>query len=191
MRSFPLLPASGLVPRPQAGKQALAAIAAALLLPLSACGGESEAVPQAVQGTEFTLMVPAHWEAQAGPRRVRAAPAEEATERVEVVTFRLARAYRPELWPEVVGELDGVAAELARQLDPAASAPSGRTRVIAARRARVYDISYERDDQRRIERVAFVLSGRREYQLLCRWDADDPGEGEEACDLLFSSFRLA
>jgi hypothetical protein len=90
----------------------------------------------------------------------------------------------------VVVELDGVASRLAERLAPDAARSPGRTQVIAGRRARVYDIVYTREGARRLERVAFVLNGRREYQLLCRWDSDDPEEGEEACMLLLSSFRL-
>lgn len=126
-----------------------------------------------------------------GIRRLRASPSDDAVERIEVATFRLARVYRPALWPRVVHELDGVASQLADRLAPEAARSPGRTSVIAGRRARVYDIVYSRDGGRRTERVAFVLDGRREYQLLCRWSSDDPEEGEEACSLLFSSFRLA
>ncbi len=123
-------------------------------------------------------------------RRLRAAPSEDAVEHVEVATFRLARTYRPALWPSVVTELDSVASQLAERLAPDAARSPGRTVVISGRRARVYDIAYSRDGGRRIERVGFVLDGRREYQLLCRWDANDPEHGENACETVFSSFRL-
>ena len=136
------------------------------------------------------MAVPRGWESEVGTRRLRAAPSEDAVERVEVATFRLARPYRPELWKTVVAELEGVASRLAERLGADAARSPGRTVVISARRARLYDIAYSRDGGRRVERVAFVLNGPREYQLLCRWDADDPDEGKEACGLLFSSFRL-
>ena len=38
-----------------------------------------------------------------------------------------------------------------------------------------------------VERTAFVLAGRREHQLLCRFAE---GGGEGPCRTLFSSFRL-
>ena len=144
-----------------------------------------------MQGNGFEASVPGEWEVNVGPRALRAFPDREAVERVEVVTFRLARRYRPALWPRAVVELDGVARRLTRELGPDAALSRGRTGVIAGRRARVYDIAYARDGDRRVERVAFVLSGRREFQLLCRWSASEPEAGEEACDLLFRSFRLA
>ena len=144
-----------------------------------------------MQGNGYRVSVPGGWETTVGPRRLRAAPAADSVERLEIATFRLARTYRPALWTRVVGELDGVASQLAERLAPDAARSPGRTQVIARRRARVYDIAYTRNGERRVERVAFVLNGRREYQLLCRWDSDDPDDGEEACMLLFSSFRLA
>lgn len=162
-----------------------------VVLAAAGCGGGGAEEPQMLQGTGFSVTVPARWETEVGLRRVRATPSEDAAERVEVATFRLARAYRPELWSKVVGELDGVAAQLADRLGTEAARSPGRTVVLSARRARVYDIAYDHDGGRRLERIAFVLDGRREYQLLCRWDADDPEEGTEACRLLFSSFKLA
>ena len=163
----------------------------ALLLGLSACGGGGAGEPRTVQGNGFSFTVAGGWETTVGMRRARAAPSEDAVERVEVATFRLARVYRAKLWPQVVGELDGVASQLAERLAADAARSPGRTQVVAGRRARVYDIAYSREGEQRVERVGFVLDGRREYQLLCRWDADDPDEGEEACNLLFSSFKLA
>ena len=38
-----------------------------------------------------------------------------------------------------------------------------------------------------VERITFVLDGKREYQLLCRYRA---GDDEPACAALGSSFRL-
>jgi hypothetical protein len=188
--SFQLLLARPNVPASGRGKQALLVLLP-LLLGFSGCGGSDAVEPRTVPGNGFSVAVPGGWETAVGIRRVRAAPSEDAVERVEVATFRLARAYRPELWPKVVVALDGVASQLAERLAADAARSPGRTQLVAGRRARVYDIAYSRDGEHRVERVGFVLDGRREYQLLCRWDADDPDEGEQACDLLFSSFRLA
>jgi plasmid stabilization system protein ParE len=166
-------------------------VLAAALLALAACGGDGATEPRGVVGNGFSASVPGDWDVTVSVRRLRATPSEEAVERIEVATFRLARRYRPSLWPEVVTELDGVAAQLAQRLGRDAARSPGRTEVIASRRSRVYDIAYSRDGEGRVERVAFVLAGRREFQLLCRWNSGDPGEGEEACALLFSSFTLA
>lgn len=107
---------------------------------------------------------------------------------VSVRVFRLARPFRPELWPSVVPELDRVAAELARQLD--GRIESSATLVVDGRRAKRYDIRYRRQGTEVLERTAFVLKGRREFQLVCRHEAADRGDGPEACALLFSTLRL-
>jgi hypothetical protein len=145
-----------------------------------------------VVGNGFTVAVPGDWDVRSGARIVTAAPDERSVERVSVTTFALARRFVPRLWPQAVRQLDGVAARLARQLDPSAALSPGRTEVIGGRRrARVYDVVYERAGGRRVERFGFVLSGLREFELGCRWDAADPEEGKSACVLLFRSFRLA
>lgn len=102
---------------------------------------------------------------------------------VSVTTFRLSRPYRPELWSSVVPEFDRVASDLARKLGGRVAARE--TRTIAERRARVYGVEGARDDTRL---VAFVLRGRTEYQLLCRWPERDDASGP--CDDLLASFRL-
>ena len=102
---------------------------------------------------------------------------------VSVTTFRLSRPYRPELWTRVVPELDRVASELAQKLGGRVAARE--TRTIAGRRARVYRVEGARDDTRL---AAFVLRGRSEYQLLCRWPDGDEAPGP--CDDLLASFRL-
>lgn len=104
---------------------------------------------------------------------------------MSVTVFRLARAYRPALWTTVVPELDRVAERLASELGGAVVARA--TVVVDGRRARRYDIEYEREGAALVERTAFVLDGRREYQLVCRYPA---GEPPAACSTLFESFRL-
>jgi hypothetical protein len=61
---------------------------------------------------------------------------------------------------------------------------------IAGRRARTYEIAYTRRGRRLVDRVAFVLDGRREFQLTCRIEVDDPDGGTDACKRLRSSFRV-
>jgi hypothetical protein len=104
---------------------------------------------------------------------------------VGVTTFTLARAYRPALWTKAVPALDRAAAALAAQLGGKVRARA--TVVVAGRRARRYDIDYRRDGKALVERTAFVLTGRREHQLLCRFES---GGDDGACRTLFSSFRL-
>ena len=150
-------------------------IVALCAVALAGCGGGDDE-PQPVLGAGFRFEAPAGWDIVRSGRTVAASDGERA---VSVTTFRLAREYRPALWPRVVPELDRVADRLARELEGRVVART--TSVVAGRRARVYGYSGAEDDTRRI---AFLLVGRREYQLLCR------GEAERECNLLFATFRL-
>ena len=156
----------------------------------AACGGGEEPRERVIRGDGFTARVPYDWRIERAGRTIRAAR-RDGVETVAVTTFRLARPYRPQLWPEVVEELDGVAERLARALDPSARVVSGDTTRIARRRGRVYLMSYGHEGERLIERVGFVLEGRVEYQLLCRWSDKTHFAGRAACRRLFRSFRLA
>ncbi len=104
---------------------------------------------------------------------------------LSVTVFKLARPYRSALWPKVMIELDSVAAGLADQLR--GQVGPGKTLTVASARARRYDISFESGGAKLVERITFVLEGRREYQLLCRYPA---GGDAGACAALGSSFRL-
>jgi hypothetical protein len=163
--------------------------AAALALALAGCGGGNEERLRTVAGPGFTFSAPADWEVDSRARSSSATPEPGATALVSVRVFRLARPYRPELWERVVPELDRVAAELAEQLggDVDASAVV----VVDGRRAKRYDIGYERRGTALVERTAFVLEGRRELQLVCRFERSGADDAARACDLLFSTLRLA
>lgn len=164
-------------------KQALLGLAALLA---AGCGGESERErAQTIHGSGFSFAAPSGWSVERGARTVQAVDAGEA---VAVTTFRLARPYRAELWPRVVPELDAVANRLARELGGRVS--RRETSVVDTRRARVYDLAGARDATRRI---GFVLNGRVEYQLLCRWRGDEQttlASRLTACETLFATFRL-
>src|SRR5581483_11509119 len=63
-----------------------------------------------------------------------------------------------------------------------------RSVLVRGMRSRQYDVAYEKDGTGVIDRITFVLRGKREYYVVCRWPAD---EGEPAaCGLLQSSFSL-
>jgi hypothetical protein len=150
----------------------------ALVAVLAGCGGGSGAQQggeQRVAGGAFSFRAPSAWQVK---RTLRSVEARDGDAIVSVTVFRLARAYRPALWPKVVPELDRVAQQLAARVH--GKVDSAATRTIAGRKARAYAISRSGVD----ERIAFVLDGRREYQLYCR------GAGG-ACDTLLSSFTLA
>lgn len=102
---------------------------------------------------------------------------------MSVMTFRLARPYRPALWSKVVAELDRVAAELARRERGKLTASA--TRRIAGTDARAYEIVRSGGSD---ERIAFLLQGRLEYQLFCR---EPDASAHTACDRLLDSFSLA
>jgi hypothetical protein len=112
-------------------------------------------------------------------------------ESVAVATFRLAKPFQPELWEEAVMELNDVAARLAERLGSTALVVRSGSTTLAGRRARRYFIDYRRDGLAMQDRVVFLLSGRREYQLTCRIVVDEDDADVEACDELTRSFRLA
>jgi hypothetical protein len=136
-----------------------------------------------VRGTGYTFAAPADWKV------VRSGPEVRLSQGVELLSVRrfpLVHAYRDELWPGVVPQLDGAADEIARQQRGIVT--DRQTVTIAGRRARRYDVAYEHDGQELVERIAFVLRAKTEYQLLCRYES---GGDTGACDRLLSSFRLA
>jgi hypothetical protein len=158
------------------------------LLPLAAalvaagCGGQSAPKAQTIGGPGFDFTAPGGWTVKTTPRSAEAASGDRA---VSVTAFALKRAFRPVLWAKVVPELDGVAASLADQLRGQSGA--GSTVTVAGRKARLYDISFSRGGKDFVERITFVLDGKREFQLLCRYPA---GAEDPACAALGSSFRL-
>jgi hypothetical protein len=81
-----------------------------------------------------------------------------------------------------VTELDRVAATLATRLG--GKVTSSRTVTVGGRRAREYEIEHGG----LVDRITFVLRGKRNFQLACRWRADD-GE-PDACARLSSSFAF-
>jgi len=93
---------------------------------------------------------------------------------VSVSVFPLVKPYDPARFVAAAKELDGVAARLAQQ----AGTPLTRRETVTVGNRKVR--AYRYGDRR----IAFVLVGKREYQLFCE-------RAQAACDLLFSSFTLA
>ena len=106
-----------------------------------------------------------------------------------VAVFLLAKPFRPELWDEAVAELNDVAARLAERLGPTARVVRSESTTLDAREARSYLITYRRNGRAMQDRVAFLLLGRREYQLTCRIVVDEGDADVDACDELTRSFR--
>ena len=63
-----------------------------------------------------------------------------------------------------------------------------RTVTIAGQKARRYDVAYTAEGKQLVERIAFVLRGKTEFLLLCRYVR---GGSTDGCDGLLTSFRLA
>ncbi len=126
---------------------------------------------------------PADWEVSRKGREVQAA---QGTRLISVTRFPLLRRFKPALWEKVVPELDRAAAAVASQQRGAVSGP--RTVTVGGQKARRYDVAYTGEGKQLVERIAFVLRGKTEYLLLCRYER---GGSTDACDGLLTSFRLA
>lgn len=160
-------------------------VSAALLL-LAGCGsGEKTAPTQIVRGTGYRFDAPAGWEVARTGRQVQAVEGGKSLALVAVSRFPLLRRYRPVRFDKVVRELDLAAGGIAAQQHGSVSAAA--TTRIAGERARRYDVRYEARGKQLVERLAFVLRGRTEYLLLCRFER---GADTSACDGLLDSFRL-
>ena len=157
-------------------KQPVLLVAALAATGCAGGSGAGEAAARRVSAAGYAFEASPGWRLERAGRKVAAVDGER---EVSVTTFRLSRRYRPELWGRVVRELDSVAARLAAELDDCIGARA--TVVVGGVRARVYRLEDTRDGTRRI---GFVLAGWRQYQLLCRGDA------EQECDVLFATFTL-
>ena len=153
------------------------------LLVVSGCGGGSAQKGHSVRGTGFSFVAPADWGVSRKGREVQAA---QGAQLISVTHFPLLRQFRPGLWNEVVPELDRAASAVANQQQGTVSDPRNIT--IAGQKARRYDVAYTHQGKLLVERIAFVLRGKSEYLLLCRYER---GGNTEACDGLLTSFKLA
>jgi hypothetical protein len=151
----------------------------ALLSILAACGGGAKTHPvstRVVTGPGFSFSAPAGWSTN---RTQRAVAVSSGKSRVSVTTYTLQKPYRPALFAAAAKELDGIAEKLAAEAG--ATLTQKQTVEVDGRRIRAYRFGSTR--------IGFVLSGKREYQLLCQL----PPAGHDAdgaCDLLFKSFSL-
>ena len=137
---------------------------------------------QDVVGVGYRFSAPTSWHVRRSGGTVAATSGD--VDLVSVTTFPLARRYEPRLWAKVVPALDRAAAQLAAQLR--GSLTKRETVVVGGLRARRYEIDYRRSGRRLVERAAFVLIGRREHELLCRFRA---GGDDGACRTLLRTFR--
>ena len=165
----------------------------ALIVPLfaGACGSSSapkRPATQVVQGPGFRFSAPASWRVRRTSSSVAARSPTLATALVSAAAYRLGRAYTSDRFAEAARELDAVAAKLARAAGGRVVA--SETTTAAGRKIRAYRFTLRDDAGRRlVGRVGFVLSGKREVQLLCQAPAG-AGDPDGGCALLFESFRL-
>ena len=175
--SFPWL-ACRYVPKGNPRKR-VAAAAAVLLL--AGCGGKG-AGERPVRGTGYVFTAPSDWKVARSEQGVSAASGLGV---VSVNRFPLQHPFRTALWPKVLPELDSAAAAVAAQQKGVVAESS--TVTIAGRRARRYDVDYEHEGKKLVERLVFVLREKTEYLLLCRYER---GGDTRACELLLATFRL-
>ena len=149
---------------------------------VAGCGGgggtRSTESASLVSGASFSYRAPSGWAVTVTPREA-VAKQDEVT-LVSVTVLPLVKAYNPALFPRVVTELDRVAGTLAARLHGTVSAR--RTVQAAGGKVRQYEI----DHGELADRLTFVLRGKREFLLTCRWRSKDGAPG--ACDQLVASF---
>lgn len=149
------------------------------MLTLTACGSSSGPSWQSVGGNGFRFDAPAAW--AVSQRASEIAASHGRVELVQVVTYRLQRAYRATLFAAAARELDRRVAQLAHLQHGRVASRS--TVVVDGMNARSYGLSYGA----LVEEITFLLDDRREYELLCRRMASTP---DTICRRFRESFRL-
>ena len=140
-----------------------------------------------VTGPGFAFSVPAGWRVSHTDRSAKAQSGDARPAIVFAAAYRLGKAYAPAQFEAAAKELDGVAAKLAAAAG--GTVTSSETTTVDGMKVRAYRFTATAHGGSYADRVAFVLHGKREVQLLCQAPAgaSDPGG---ACALLFSSFSL-
>lgn len=151
---------------------------------LAGCG-DDHAGAQLVNGAAYSFRTPAGWSLTRSAGGVRASAGKGSAALAGVTPLPLLHVYRPALWTKVVRELDGASAAIARRQHGVVKGAEDVT--IAGTRGRRYTVAYELGGKQLVEELAFVLRGKTEYLLLCRYER---GTSRDACRLLESSFRL-
>ena len=177
-------------PCPGAGKLTAVALAIVVAAALAGCGGGQKKSPpryRAVAGSGVGFDAPAAWAVHRATARVWAAPRGGGQSLVGVSRFRLLKPYRPARFAQAARELDRVAARFAAALHGRVVA--SRTIRVGGARVRQYDVAY-RSGARLVQRTTFVLRGREEYMLTCRYRSGSQNPLAGACARFLASFRL-
>ncbi len=146
---------------------------------LAGCGGsgagKSSTQWQTVAATGLTFQAPKGWNVQHAQSRVTATHGKEL---VQVSTFPLTKAYDEKLFVRVATELRTRMEQIARQTGGKLSA--GSTVTADGVRSHAYDVTAGSQ----VDEYTFVLSGKREYLLLCRRRSSN----DSVCKELVTSF---
>ena len=175
-------------PSRQRGKRRwLLVVALVPVLAAAGCGGgggastESNAGSgQTVSGPGFSFQAPEGWTVKSSATSAEAR--QDSSTVVSVTVLPLVRPYRLALFPRVAKELDRVASTYASNVK--GTVTSKRTVVLAGRKAREYEIVH--GDL--VDRITFLLRGKRNFQLTCRWPSG-PGN-PAACEQLAATFAF-
>jgi hypothetical protein len=175
VESFRLVTAR-LIPRVHRCKQAL--LLATVIL--AGCGGsgaaKSQTQWQTVSGAGFSFQAPEGWKLAHAKNRITAT---SGSELVQVATFGLMKTYDDKLFAPVEPELRSRMQDLARQTGGKLN--SSRTVTVDGVRSHAYAVTAGEQ----VDEYTFVLSGKREYLLLCRRTSAD---GAGFCSQLVTSF---
>jgi len=165
-----------------------------LILPLStvscgsSAGGADTDATRVVAGPGFRFTAPADWRVTRAPTSAAARAPGESTTLVSASVYRLGKPYSADDFDAASKELDGVAARLAQAAG--GTVTSSETIAVAGRKVRAYRFSAKPDGGGSYDdRVAFVLAGKREVQLLCQAPSG-AGDPDGACGLLLDTFSL-
>jgi hypothetical protein len=172
-----------IVPGGRAWKRARFLLILAVLAASCGSSAKDSGDERVLRGPGFSFSAPATWAVQRTATSVSVRPKRASSMLVSAAVYRIGKAYTPSQFAAAARELDRVAARAAAAAG--GTVTRARTSTVAARRGRVYDL----DTPRRRIHLGFVLSDRREYQLLCEAPraAAFP---DDACALLFASFAL-
>jgi hypothetical protein len=175
---------------PRVGVWKRISLAAILAFLASSCGSSSPpptVATKVVHGPGFTFSTPAAWRVRQTDTSVAAESPDTGKATVAASVMELEKAYEPAQFAEAAKELDRVAAKLAAQLG--GSVTSSRTTTVARMRIRRYSLAVRDAQGDRVDDdLGFVLSGKREVQLLCQAAAGS-GDPDGACGLLFGTFK--
>jgi hypothetical protein len=156
----------------------VAALSVTLAVIVAGCGGSAKHQTQLIKGGGFSFTAPAGWIVS---RSATGVTAGKGGQFVRVSTFPLGKTYSPVLFTKVAGELKTRMTALAKESGGKVDGTGVTT--AAGIKSHVWHVATGDD----LDEYTFVLSGRREFQLLCRRPA---GGDDSACSELVQSLQL-